>query len=94
MGKYTAILMAIKSVRGVVYENVQQNTSTNATNSGIVNNGVSITVMGGNEDDIALAIFNSVSEGIYTNGNILKKVKDINGFSPMMLDSQDLLSNL
>ena len=81
MGKYTAILMAIKSVRGVVYENVQQNTSTNTTNSGIVNNGVSITVMGGNEDDIALAIFNSVSEGIYTNGDILKKVKDINGFS-------------
>lgn len=72
--------MALKSVKGVVYENVQQNTSPNPTNSGIINNGVAITVMGGNEDEIALAIFNSVSEGIATSGDILKMVKDINGF--------------
>lgn len=80
MGKYTTILMAIKSVRGVVYENVQQNTSRSETNSGITNNGLSVTVMGGNEDDIALALFNTVSEGISTVGNIVKQVKDINGF--------------
>lgn len=79
-GKYNSILMALKSVGGVVYENVQQNTSSNATNSGITNNGVAITVMGGNEDEIALAIFNSISEGIATSGDILKLVKDINGF--------------
>ena len=79
-GKYTSILMALKSVGGVVYENVQQNTSANTTNSGIVNNGVAVTVMGGNEDEIALAIFNSVSEGIATSGDIVKSVKDINGF--------------
>lgn len=79
-GKYTSILMALKSVRGVVYENVQQNTSSNSTSSGIINNGIAITVMGGNEDDIALAIFNSVSEGIMTSGDIVKEVKDINGF--------------
>lgn len=79
-GKHTSILMALKSVRGVVYENVQANTSINATTSGIVNNGLSITAMGGNEDDIALAIFNSVSDGILTSGNIVKQVKDINGF--------------
>lgn len=79
-GKYTSILMALKSVSGVVYENVQQNTSANKTNSGIINNGVAITVMGGNEEDIALAIFNTVSEGIMTSGDILKMVKDINGF--------------
>lgn len=79
-GKYTSIIMALKSVKGVVYENVQQNTSPNPTNSGIINNGVAITVMGGNEDEIALAIFNSVSEGIATSGDILKMVKDINGF--------------
>lgn len=72
--------MAIKSVRGVVYENIQQNSSPNTTSSGIINNGVSITVMGGNEDAIALAIFNSVSEGIMTSGDIVKTVKDINGF--------------
>jgi uncharacterized phage protein gp47/JayE len=79
-GKYTAIVMAIKSVKGVFYENVQQNTSSNTTNSGITNNGLAITVMGGNEDDIALAIFNSISEGIETSGDIEKYVKDINGF--------------
>ena len=79
-GKHSSILMAIKSVRGVVYENVQQNTSSNTTNGGIVNNGIAVTVMGGNEDDIALAIFNSTSEGIATSGDILKLVKDINGF--------------
>ena len=79
-GKYTSILMALKSVSGVVYENVQQNTSANTTNSGIVNNGIAVTVMGGNEDDIALAIFNTVSEGIMTSGDIVKMVKDINGF--------------
>lgn len=79
-GKYTSIIMALKSVRGVVYENIQQNTSKNTTNSGIINNGISTTVMGGNEDDIALALFNSISEGIMTSGDIVKVVKDINGF--------------
>ena len=79
-GKYTSILMALKSVKGVVYENVQQNTSSNITNSGIINNGIAVTVMGGNEEDIALAIFNSISEGIATSGDIMKMVKDINGF--------------
>lgn len=79
-GKYNSIIMALKSVNGVVYESVQQNTSSNTTNSGITNNGVAITVMGGNEDDIALAIFNSVSEGIAMTGDIVKSVKDINGY--------------
>lgn len=79
-GKYNSILMALKSVRGVQYENVQPNTSQNETTNGIVNNGLAITVMGGNEDDIALAIFNSVSDGILTTGTITKEVKDINGF--------------
>ena len=79
-GKFTSILMALKSVKGVVYESIQQNTSKNTTNSGIINNGVAITVQGGNEDAIALAIFNSISEGIATSGDIVKTVKDINGF--------------
>lgn len=79
-GQYNAILMALKSVRGVVYENVQQNTSRNETQSGITNNGLSITVMGGNEDDIALAIFNSIGAGIATVGDITKQVIDINNF--------------
>ncbi|CAH1193286.1 Baseplate wedge protein [Psychrobacter phage D'Alembert] len=93
-GKYTSILMALKSVRGVVYENVQQNTSSNTTNSGIINNGLSITVMGGNEDDIALAIFQSVSEGIMTSGDIVKEVKDINGFGHEVRFSRPTISPL
>ena len=76
--KYNSIIMALKSVRGVTYENVQVNTSQNTSGSGITNNGLSITVMGGNEDDIALAIFNSVSEGIGMVGDIEKQVLDIN----------------
>ena len=93
-GKYTSILMSLKSVRGVVYENVQQNTSSNTTNSGIINNGLSITVMGGNEDDIALAIFQSVSEGIMTSGDIVKEVKDINGFGHEVRFSRPTISPL
>ena len=93
-GKYTSIIMAIKSVRGVVYENVQQNSSPNTTNSGIVNNGVAITVMGGNEDDIAMAIFNSVSEGIMTTGDIVKTVKDINGFGHEVRFSRPVITPL
>ena len=78
-GKYNSIIMALKSVRGVLYENVQINSSSNETNSGIVNNGLAITVMGGDENEIALAIFNSISDGIATSGDIVKEVKDING---------------
>lgn len=78
-GKYNSILLALKSVRGVTYENVQENTSPSTTQSGIVNNGIAVTVMGGNEDDIALALFRSVSEGIHTVGTISKQVLDING---------------
>ena len=94
MGKYTAILMALKSVRGVVYENVQQNTSGSDTNSGITNNGLSVTVMGGNEDDIALALFNTVSEGISTVGSIVKQVKDINGFPHSVRFSRPVIKPL
>ena len=80
LGKYNAILFALKSVKGVTYENVQANTSSKETGSGIINNGLAITVQGGNEDEIAVAIFNSVSDGIATSGDIVKEVKDINGF--------------
>ena len=93
-GKYTAILMALKSVRGVVYENVQQNTSGSETISGITNNGLSVTVMGGNEDDIALALFNTVSEGISTVGSIVKQVKDINGFPHPVRFSRPVITPL
>lgn len=78
-GKYNNIIMALKSVKGVVYQSVQQNTSINPTNNQIINNGVAINVLGGNEDDIALAIFESISEGTGISGSITKTVNDING---------------
>ena len=82
VGKYNAILFALKSVRGVTYENVQEVRTNNfANNDGIQKSvGLSITVQGGDENEIAVAIFNSVSDGIATSGTILKEVKDINGF--------------
>lgn len=82
VGKYNAILFALKSVRGVTYENVQEVRANNSANSeGIQKSvGLSITVQGGDENEIAVAIFNSVSDGIATSGTILKEVKDINGF--------------
>ena len=58
---------------------MQANASSKET-GGIINNGLAITVQGGNEDEIAVAIFNSVSDGIATSGDIVKEVKDINGF--------------
>lgn len=117
VGKYNAILFALKSVRGVTYENVQEVRANNYANSECIQNreeselsitvqgevtyenaqeswannsansdgiqksvGLSITVQGGDENEIAVAIFNSVSDGIATSGTILKEVKDINGF--------------
>lgn len=74
---YDSILMAIKSVKGVTYENLLE--SYNTTNNNIVSNGVHITVMGGNPDDIALAIFNTVGAGIATVGDEVREVLDING---------------
>lgn len=79
--EYNSIIkLALKSVRGVTYENVVANTSSNTTGSGITNNGLSVTVLGGNEDEIALALFNSVGDGIGMVGDIVKQVSDINGF--------------
>lgn len=80
-GSRNSIIMALKSVKGVVYENVQANTARSETSTGIVNNGLAISVLGGNEDDIAIAISSSVADGILTTGDIVKNVKDINGFS-------------
>ena len=94
VGKYNAIIMALMGVEGVTYQNIQMNTSRNETSSGITNNGLSITVMGGNEDDIALAIFDNISEGIATVGDIVKSVKDMNGFGHEIRFSRPVVKKL
>lgn len=74
-----SIIATVKAVRGVSFLNIQANNTPNTTGNGITNNGLSITVQGGNEDEIALAIANSVADGIATVGDINKIVKDLNG---------------
>lgn len=44
-----------------------------------VKEGLSITVQGGNDDEIAYTIFQSVTAGIEMVGNVTKTVRDING---------------
>lgn len=79
VGSYNSLLFALNQVNGVTFASVQQNTTSNTTGSGITNNGVAITVQGGNEDDIALAIFDYLAAGIETSGDVVKTVNDING---------------
>lgn len=81
VGQYNAILYALKAVKGVKYTSVMQNTSQRESNAGVVNNGLAISVQGGDEDEIAVAIFNTVSAGIMTVGDIKKQVLDINARS-------------
>ena len=79
VGSYNSILFALNSVKGVTFANIQQNTTQNVSGSGITNNGVSITVQGGNENDIALALFETLPVDTVTVGTIEKNVTDING---------------
>lgn len=76
---YDSIILALKSVKGVTYQNVQANKTNTTSLQGITNHGLSVTVMGGNENDIALALYQSVGAGIDTVGDIVKEVKDVNG---------------
>lgn len=79
VGTYNSVLFALNQVNGVTFASVQQNSTSNTTGSGITNNGIAVTVQGGNEDDIALALFDYVPLGIETVGDIVKTVTDING---------------
>lgn len=74
-----SLLARILAVRGVSFLNIQANTTSSTTGSGIINNGLAITVQGGNEDEIAIAIASAIADGIETSGTITKVVKDING---------------
>lgn len=74
-----SLLGRIEAVRGVSFLNIQANNTPNPTGSGIINNGLAITVQGGNEDDIAIAIADAIADGIETSGTITKITKDKNG---------------
>nr|QHJ83302.1 MAG: hypothetical protein [Bacteriophage sp.] len=77
-GSWDSIYSRIYAVNGVNYVNIKENSSSNEV-GGVSNNGLAISVQGGDEDEIALAISDSVSSGIATVGEINKVVKDING---------------
>ena len=64
-------------MKGVTFVNVKFNSSKN-TVGGVTNNGLAISVLGGDDDEIALAIADCVSAGIGTIGTISKVVRDIN----------------
>lgn len=91
VSSFNSILFSINSVEGVTFSNIQQNTTANTSGSGITNNGLAITVQGGNEDEVALAIFDSISAGIETVGDIEKSVSDINGGSHIIRFSRPKL---
>lgn len=77
-GSWDSIYAKIYAVNGVNYVNIKENSSPN-TVGGITNNGLAISVLGGDEDEIALAISDSIASGISTVGDLTKVVKDING---------------
>lgn len=65
---YNSIKFALEDVSGVTYTNIQTK-----------RDGLYITVVGGNEDEVTIAISNSVAGGILTQGDILRTVNDLNG---------------
>lgn len=75
---WDSVYARLYEVKGVTFVNVKFNSSKNTVGS-VTNNGLAISVLGGDEDEIALAISQAVSAGIATVGTIGKVVKDING---------------
>lgn len=74
---WDSIYARLYQVKGVTFVNVKFNSSKNSV-GGVTNNGLAISILGGDEDEIALAIADSVSAGIGTVGTISKVVRDIN----------------
>jgi uncharacterized phage protein gp47/JayE len=76
-GTFDSIYARLYAVKGVSFVNIKVNSSSN-TVSNITNNGLAISILGGDEDEIALALSECVSSGIATVGTITKVVYDIN----------------
>ena len=74
---WDGIIASLYSVKGVSFVNVK-NTNTITENGNVVPNGIAITVDGGDDAEIAQAVFNSVPCGIGMTGTVTKEVSDIN----------------
>lgn len=75
-GTWDGVYARLFAVRGVSFVNIKTNTSKN-TVGGVTNNGIAISVLGGSDDEVALAIFESVAGGIGTVGTTDIVVKDL-----------------
>lgn len=76
-GTFDSVYARLYAVKGVSFVNIRVNSSSN-TVSNITNNGLAISILGGDEDEIALALSECISAGIATVGTIDKVVYDIN----------------
>lgn len=75
---WDSIYASIYAVKGVTFVNIKENNES-TTAGDVYPNGIAISVLGGDEDEIGVAIFKSVASGIGTIGTISKTVNDING---------------
>lgn len=75
-GEYDHLYIALMSVPGVSFVNIQKNITSNELN-GRVNQGISVIVQGGDGDEIAQAIFDNISVGTATDGLLEYFAKDI-----------------
>lgn len=77
-GEYDHIKSALIRLNGVKFVNIQQNISSNP-NGERINQGVAIIVLGGDPNEIAQTIFDNISVGTATNGDLLYYANDIKG---------------
>lgn len=76
-GAFDGIYSCIDNVRGVSFINIKTNTSDKAVGD-VPAHGLAISVLGGDDDEVADAIFRSIAGGISTVGTISKVLKDVN----------------
>jgi len=74
-----SIYSEIANLDGVVSVTVLENDEDIVDINGLQPHSVAAIVLGGDEQEIAEAIFNEKAAGIYTNGTIVKQVEDIQG---------------
>ncbi len=78
-GEYDSLYGALLQVKGVRNPNIQRNTTTSAVNSNVINSGISVVLLGGDNQEIAQTIFNNIGVGTVTNGDLEYLATDING---------------